>query len=76
MYACDDTNQLSLNSIYKILIIEDTEFINNAVFKTLKEFGYICEQSFDYSDASFKKVILPMLIKHSATYQNVQKKKL
>ncbi len=40
--------------LYKILIVEDSEFINNAINKTLSELRYLCEQAFDYAGASYK----------------------
>ena len=54
MHFCDREFVLLENSAYKILIIEDSEFINNTINKTLVEKGYVCEQAFNYEVASDK----------------------
>ena len=54
MVLCDKYQEPLPNSEYKILIVEDSEFVNNAIFKTLSDMGYQCEQAFDYEVALFK----------------------
>ena len=54
MLFCDDFKVDFKSSIYKILIIEDSKFINNEINKTLVGLGYQCEQALDYATASEK----------------------
>lgn len=54
MLYCSETGSFVNDVVYKILIVEDSEFINNTVYKTLSELGYICEQALDYASASYK----------------------
>ena len=54
MLYCDDLKIDFKSSKYKILIIEDSKFINNEINKTLTEMGYQCEQALDYATASSK----------------------
>ncbi|MFT5660983.1 MAG: PAS domain S-box-containing protein [Sulfurimonas sp.] len=51
MLNCDTLIQLPNNEKYNILIVEDTEFINNSILKTLARFHYSCEQVFTVAEA-------------------------
>jgi len=39
-------------SEHKLLIVEDTEFINNSVKRILERFGYVCDQAFTLEEAT------------------------
>ncbi|WP_324171195.1 response regulator [Sulfurimonas sp.] len=52
MLYCDKHEQSIENSSYKILIVEDSEFVNNSINKILVDKGYVCKQAFDYAVAS------------------------
>ncbi|EDZ63765.1 response regulator receiver (CheY-like & PAS domain) modulated metal dependent phosphohydrolase [Sulfurimonas gotlandica GD1] len=54
MLNCDTLIELPSNEKYKILIVEDTEFINNSVLKTLSRFHYSCDQAFTVKEATDK----------------------
>lgn len=54
MVRCDISNNVVSNSKYKILIIEDSQFINNTINRILGKMGYKCDQAMDYAAASFK----------------------
>ena len=54
MLKCDSVVKSQENNRYDILIIEDTEFINNAIKRTLGKFNYKCEQSLTLKDAKNK----------------------
>ncbi|EDZ63116.1 response regulator receiver (CheY-like & PAS domain) modulated metal dependent phosphohydrolase [Sulfurimonas gotlandica GD1] len=56
MLYCDNYEQAIENSSYEILIVEDSEFVNNSINKILGDMGYVCEQAFDYATASHKLV--------------------
>ena len=56
MLYCDNYEKSIENSSYLILIVEDSEFINNSINKILSGMGYECEQVFDYETASHKLV--------------------
>ena len=56
MLYCDKYEQNIENSLYKILIVEDSEFVNNSINKILVDKGYICKQVFDYATASYNLV--------------------
>ncbi len=56
MLHCDKYEKAMKNASYKILIVEDSEFVNNSVKKILGDIGYICEQALDYATASHKLV--------------------
>jgi DNA-binding NtrC family response regulator len=49
MLYCDKYQKPLANSGYKILIVEDSEFVNNIIFNTLTKMGYQCEQAFAYA---------------------------
>ena len=54
MLYCDKYQESLVNSEYKILIVEDSEFVNDTVAKTLGDMGYTCAQALDYKTASKK----------------------
>ena len=54
MLKCDVDQEQIKNSQYRILIVEDSEFVNHAINNILSEIGYSCEQAFDYALASHK----------------------
>ena len=54
MLNCDLQTILPQSYNYNILIVEDTEFINNTIHKTLARYNYNCDQSFTLEEAKTK----------------------
>ncbi|PHS57784.1 MAG: response regulator receiver protein [Sulfurimonas sp.] len=53
MFQGDKHANITIKEFHDILIIEDTKFIDNSLKSTLEKLKYTCQQSFDYSNASF-----------------------
>jgi len=51
MINCNIQTILPENNNYKILIVEDMEFVNNAIKNILMKFDYNCEQSYTLKEA-------------------------